>query len=1049
MCTHSSISILFMNKLKYSLVYLSALLGLFACDKKYQSSTDSANTASNAAAARANRDSLYSKLTDEQKRLPTNALAGLEVAEGLEATLFAAEPMMGNPTNIDVDAKGRVWVCEAYNYRFEMNPDHPIRKEGDRILILEDTNGDGRADTSKVFYQGRDIDAALGITVLGNKVIVSCSPNIFMFTDEDGDDKADKKEILFSGLKGVQHDHAVHAFSFGPDGKLYFNFGNEGQQIADRNGKPVVDQFGRQVNAKGKPYRQGMVFRCNPDGSSFEVLAHNFRNNYEVAVDSYGTLWQSDNDDDGNQATRINYVMEYGSYGYSDEMTGAGWQARRTNMEEEMPQRHWHLNDPGTVPNLLQTGAGSPTGMIVYEGRLLPKTFWDQIIHCDAGPNVVRSYPVQPSGAGYQAKVVNILEGVRDQWFRPSDVCAAPDGSLIVADWYDPGVGGHQRRDTRGRLFRIAPAGTGTTYKVPALDLSSPEKAVAALQSPNLATRYLAWEKLNGWGNQAIPALEKMWHSDNPRFRARALWLLAKVEGQTGKYVEQALKDPNSDIRIAGLRVAREMGSDIIPYAKALVRDASAQVRREVAIALHRNKSAEAPQLWVELVQQHDGKDRWYLEALGIGADGQWDTFFAAWKKKVGDQWNTPSGRDIVWRARTKEALPLLAEQITAPTDDPQSRLRYFRAFDFHQDPSKEKVLLSLLEKNDPNITTVALSHISPSSLAQSPKLKTALDQTLTSVKGTQTFLDLLQRFKVSSYNNELLEVVLAYPDSSLGIESTKVLLETGAEKLLKNALSSKDDSVSAALLTALKHVGNAKSMDLIQSVLMDRKQDLAVRKEAVRALGFGWDGEEKLMEVVKQNQFPDELKPTAVGILVGASRNDVRSQAAKFLKMPGTTEGKPLPLISQLLKQKGTAQLGERVFVQNCSSCHQIGKQGVNFGPALTLIGGKLTKEALYVAIIHPDAGISFGYEGFVFKMKDGSTLAGIITSQTADAIEIKMPGGIVSKYAKSDIVSKKTIGSSLMPSNLQQAMTEQELVDLVEYLSSLKPGEKKVAGK
>jgi putative membrane-bound dehydrogenase-like protein len=1036
-----------MNKLTYSLFYLSALLGLFACDKKSQSAADATTATANATAARANRDSLYSKLTEEEKRMPQHALAGLEVAEGMEATLFASEPMMGNPTNIDVDPKGRVWVCEAYNYRSEMNPDNPTRKEGDRILILEDTNGDGQADTSKVFYQGTDINAALGITVLGNKVIVSCSPNVFMFTDENGDDKADKKEILFSGLKGVQHDHAVHAFSFGPDGKFYFNFGNAGEQITDRNGKQVVDQFGRQVNAKGSPYRQGMVFRCNPDGSGFEVLAHNFRNNYEVAVDSYGTLWQSDNDDDGNQATRINYVMEHGSYGYTDEKTGAGWQARRTNMEEEIPKRHWHLNDPGTIPNLLQTGAGSPTGMVVYEGRLLPKTFWDQMIHCDAGPNVVRSYPVQPDGAGYQAKIVNILEGARDQWFRPSDVCIAPDGSLIVADWYDPGVGGHQMGDmNRGRLYRIAPA--GTAYKLPALDLSSPEKAVAALQNPNQSTRYLAWEKLNGWGNEAVPVLEKMWQSENPRFRARALWLLAKVKGQTEKYVEQALKDGNPDIRITGLRVAREMGSDIIPYAKTLVRDASPQVRREVAIALHHNKSAEAPQLWAELAEQYDGKDRWYLEALGIGADGQWDACFAAWRQKVGDQWNTPAGHDIVWRARAKEALPLLAAQITAPTDNPKSRLRYFRAFDFHpEDPAKEKVLLSLLDKNDPKITTVALSHISPASLKTSPKLKATVDQALASTKGTQTFLDLLERYKVSSHNEELIQLAIKYPDSSLGTESAKLLLDLGGVKLLKTTLNSQDDKVSSALLTALKRVGNAKSMDLIQEVLMDRKQELSVRKEAVRALGFGWGGEEKLLDAVKQAQFPEELKTTAVGVLAGAYRKNIRDEAAKFLKMPGTTEGKPLPQISQLVKQTGKAQLGERVYTQNCSACHQIGKNGINFGPALTLIGGKLSKEALYVSIIHPDAGISFGYEGYVFKMKDGSMTAGIIASQTADAIEIKMPGGVVSKYAKSDIVSKKPMESSLMPSNLQQAMTEQELVDLVEYLSSLKPADKEVA--
>src|SRR5699024_887914 len=111
-----------------------------------------------------------------------------------------------------------------------------------------------------------------------------------------------------------------------------FNMGNEGKVIKDANGNVVRDEFGNEVIADGNPFRQGMVFRCNLDGSGLEVLAHNFRNNYEVAVDSYGTLWQSDNDDDGNRGVRINYVMEYGNYGYTDELTGAGWRTRRTAM---------------------------------------------------------------------------------------------------------------------------------------------------------------------------------------------------------------------------------------------------------------------------------------------------------------------------------------------------------------------------------------------------------------------------------------------------------------------------------------------------------------------------------------------------------------------------------------------------------------------------------------------------------------------------------------------------------------------------------------------
>ncbi|MDQ3846740.1 MAG: PQQ-dependent sugar dehydrogenase, partial [Bacteroidota bacterium] len=469
-------------------------------------------------------------LTEAQKHLPENALKGLTIAEGVVVQPYATEPMLTNPTNMDVDERGRVWITEAYNYRPQING-NPTKPEGDRIVILEDLNGDGRADTSKVFYQGPEINAPLGVCVLGNRVIVSQSPYVWSFYDDNGDDKADRKEILFQGIGGEQHDHGVHSFTFGPDGKLYFTFGNEGKTLKDKNGKVVRDQDGDEIGPE--KYQMGMVFRCDPDGSHVECLGQNFRNNYEAAIDSYGTIWQSDNDDDGNKGTRINYVMTYANYGYRDEMTGAGWQANRTNIEDSIPFRHWHLNDPGVVPNLLQTGSGSPTGMVIYEGSLLPAVFRDGMIHCDAGPNVVRAYPVKKNGAGYTADTVNILKGVKDQWFRPSDICIAPDGSLMVADWYDPGVGGHQAGDQqRGRVYRVAPA--NAKYAVPKYDYKTPAGAVQALQNPNLAVRYHAWTALQAMGRQAIPELEKLWNSSgNPRMRARAFWVLVKTTGDT------------------------------------------------------------------------------------------------------------------------------------------------------------------------------------------------------------------------------------------------------------------------------------------------------------------------------------------------------------------------------------------------------------------------------------------------------------------------------------------------------------------------------------
>lgn len=981
-----------------------------------------------------------SKLTEEQKRLPENAVSALKVADGLNIALFASEPMMTNPTNMDIDHKGRVWITEAYNYRINLHPDHPHKEAGDRILILEDTDGDGKADTSKVFYQDTSINAALGIAVLGNKVIVSCSPYVFVLTDTNGDDKADKKEILFQGIGGVQHDHAIHSFTFGPDGKLYFNFGNAGDSILDKNGKMVRDIEGTPVNGKGKPYRQGMIFRCDMDGSNFEVLANNFRNNYEVSVDAFGNLWQSDNDDDGNRGVRINYILEYGNYGYTDEMTGAGWRSRRINMEDSIPLQHWHLNDPGVVPNLLQTGSGSPTGMLIYEGNLLPDKFQGQMIHGEPGHNVVRSYPVKKAGAGYTAEIANIVESVDDKWFRPSDVCIAPDGSLFIADWYDPGVGGHEVGDLdRGRVFRVAP--DVTNYNIPSFAANTTINAIKALENPNLATRYMAWQKLHEQGSTVQNDLINIFNNDaNPRFRARAFWLLAKMPGKGAQYISKALNDKNEDLRIAAFKAARELKLDLIPLVKQVVNDPSAQIRREALIALRHNNSPEAPALWANLAKQYDGKDRWYLEALGISADKQWDNYFAEWKKQAGDGWNAAAGRDIVWRSRAKASLPLLAAIIKDSNTDPAKNLRYFRAFDFFTDPLKQEVLLSLLNGNHPDqksITAYALLQLDTANLAMTDVIKSAIDRSLDAFKRSQQFLDLLAKYKIKNKNRELLDMAINDKNNEAKAMAINIVMANQGENMVRSAIY-KDTAAAMILVNALGNDEDNKAKSLLQSLLMDKTLPLKVRKKATEMFGNGYAGQEKLMTLVSSKKLPAALSTTAQTCLLKAWRSDIRSQAMAFYNKGQSN--KALQSVAALIKLSGNMDNGKNMFINTCAACHQVNNNGTNFGPDLSEIGAKYGKEGLYQNVLNPDAGIAFGYDGYIFKTKDGNQLMGYITSETKEDLSVKMMGGAAAKIKKSDLVSKKAYGHSLMPAGLVNGMKQQEVVDLIEYLSALK---------
>ena len=623
---------------------------------------------------------------------PKDSLQSLEVADGMKAELFASEPMLLSPSSIDIDHKGRVWVAEIVNYRGHNGK----RAEGDRIIILEDTDGDGVADQSKTYYQGRDIDSPHGVCVLGNKVIVSAGEQVLIFTDNNDDDKPDDKKVLFNVIGGKQHDHGIHAFCFGPDGKLYFNFGNASRGLKTPDGKIIIDKAGNEIRDHRQPYQQGMVFRCDPDGSNVETLGWNFRNNWEASVDSFGAIWQSDNDDDGNRGVRINFVMEYGNYGYRDEFSGKGWRDKRSNIEKEIPDRHWHLNDPGVVPNLIQTGAGSPTGIIVYEGSMFPKLL-NQVIHCDAGPNVCRAYPRKNIGAGYEAEMFPILSGGKDKWYRPSDVAVGPDGSIFVADWYDPGVGGHGMRDLeRGRIFRVTPK-DHKGYSFAKRNLKTLNGAISALMAPDLESRYLGWGALHEMGvDKTEKALTKLMSDKDRIKRARAAWCLGKMPGAGKKVVDKISKDLDSDMRIVSIRLARQLGLNVESLVAKMSNDVSFQVKRECAIALRELDAKSAASIWAQLALQHDGSDRWYLEALGIGAERKWNECFDAWVK-AGGKWSSPGGRDIVWRSRSKFTPALLAKIVKDSSTKEDEKSRYMRAFDFHSGPEKDAALQSIL----------------------------------------------------------------------------------------------------------------------------------------------------------------------------------------------------------------------------------------------------------------------------------------------------------------------------------------------------------------
>jgi putative heme-binding domain-containing protein len=695
----------------------------------------------------------------------------------------------------------------------------------------------------------------------------------------------------------------------------------------------------------------------------------------------------------------------------------------------------------------LQTGAGSPSGICFYEGDLLPKRFHNSMIHCEPGANIVRAYPTQPSGAGYTASIEPILTGTTDNWFRPADVCVAPDGSIFVTDWYDPGVGGHRQGDTdRGRLFRIAPP--GNKYTVPKVDYSTTSGAIAALLSPNLATRYKAWQRLHELGRDAEVELLKLYSGADPRMRARAMWLLAQIPTREQHFIDLALSDTDPNLRIVGIRLTKHLKLSAAEKAGKLANDPSPAVRRELAVALRYDSSASMPKVWVDLAKHHDGKDRWYLEALGIGSDVRatecLDAYLAAMKNK----WNTPSGRDIVWRVRAPRAAELLVSLIADEQLPLEETSRYFRSLEYQPTQVRAmsmKPLLASKAKSPRSDALIvrALERIDDKDLEKQSHIQEVIQRVISSSKGTSEFLKLVKRFQPSGIDAELRSIILSTENNSLAVQAVEVLY--GSEdgpKLVRSLLNDSDDTIAARTAEVLGLQGNQRSIKMLEEIALHAERAYDVRSAAIKGLARNNLGSEKLLTAAADNKLPADTKLLAGGLLSQMSDAKIAQRAKELLPMPQSANQTPFEPLDKLVSKSGDVKRGAELYRTKgtCANCHVVGGAGKQVGPDLSEIGTKLSRDALLTSILDPSAGISHNYESYMVLLDSGQVVTGVKVSETDSEFVLRTADAIERNIRKSSIEELEKSHKSIMPDNLHQLLEQQGLIDVVEYLMTLR---------